>query len=177
MSDLPKPPVPTTPPMSPEERSIWLAAKGAPPDMLLLTMQEYGNMSTAIQQQAKAIQDQQKGLAATVGLLGDYARKEPDVLNAVDCAVTDAERFKKGVDLAERTLRKTEHKLSDLIATERTAGRMPLMLAMALQDFRTELLDLADMLKRQQDQRRDRIIKPTDLSIRIASRKRAATNG
>lgn len=85
--------------MTPAERKIWLAAKGAPPEMLLVTQLELA----IIQRQLTGLQKDLAGktwlIQETESHLDNYYRTEPDTPTAARHAVFDANRYHR---VAER---------------------------------------------------------------------------
>lgn len=115
-----KQPVNGTPParMSAAERSLWLASHAAPPGMLLVEENEFARITSVLVQQQRLLKPCLVERNEMRRILGDYEKNEPDLLNGVASAVFDAERYKKGSDLALSGLKKAKERLDALIASE-----------------------------------------------------------
>ena len=129
-------PVNGTPPtaMSAAERLLWLASHAAPAGMLLVEGGEFERITSVLIQQQRLLKPCLIERNKMRLILGTYEETEPDLLNAVASAVFDAERYKKGSDLATGGLKKAKENLDALIASESA----PVNFA-----FRSDLLDVS----------------------------------
>lgn len=139
--------------MSPEERAVWLASKNAPDGMMLVTEGEWGRVMSALKTEHAVRVGHEAGIGLLIMILGEYYKTEPDLRNAVGAAVFDAERFKKGVDLALPNLRAMLDKLDKAIVRVNTN---PISANIDLLDVSSRLGEVIKLLSDAKDMRRDR---------------------
>lgn len=101
--------------MTPAERKLWLAAKNAPADMMLVTEREMAAIQQSLNSQRQLIAVHELGTHRIRGAVGPYIRTEPDLINSVGAATHDALVFKKASDLALDALNRAKKKLDPAI--------------------------------------------------------------
>jgi hypothetical protein len=139
--------------MSPAERKLWLASRNAPPDMMLFTQTESESMLAALTANQKLLQAHRKGLNMLIEQARPFMAAEPDLTNAVGAAVFDAQRYKKGCDLALV-------KLQQLLAKLEKIAAAPGLFPVAVIDITNVALDtesMIDLLTKQSQLRRVRL--------------------
>jgi hypothetical protein len=139
------------PAMSPDERRLWLAAKGAPADMFLITAAELGKLQGALASEHQIRVGHERGIAALCRQLGPYWVEQPDLPNAVAAALFDADKFTK-VRKTFGALRTAKGKLDRVIATAQATNfaiAADLIDVSATLDEKLRVLEEADRLRRE----------------------------
>lgn len=144
---------PKLPSMTPDERALWLASKGAPEEMMLVTTAEWGRVMRALKAEHAVRTGHEAGIGLLIMILGEYYKTEPDLRNAVGAVVFDAERFKKCVDLALPNLRAMLDKLDKAIVRVNTN---PISANIDLLDVSSRLGEVIKLMSDAKDMRRDR---------------------
>lgn len=147
----PQPPLGT---MTREARKLWLASHNAPEDAVLLSVQESDGMLKSLQAANAILQLMRRGENMTIAQTGDYFSQEPDLPNAVGAAVFDALRYKKYADLSEAKL----EAVRNLIAAAAKLPGIPAAAAVDLINASAIAKELLDLLVKQRDLRRERIV-------------------
>jgi hypothetical protein len=146
------------PEMNPEERALWLAAKGAPPNMMLVTREEHDRVMRALKAEHETRVGHEAGINMLILLVGDYWKAEPDLPNAVSAAMFDATRYKKAVEHALPRLKATIEKLNAAAIAANNEDVDPTVkidVALAI----AELEQIEAVLKKYSELRRERLKK------------------
>lgn len=101
--------------MSTQERKIWAASKGLPSNYLILTIEEMMTMRNSMHEQRAQCTDMGARFKKCIGLLGEYWKLEPDLVNAVGAAVFDADRYRKACELTAPKIQKIKDSLDAAI--------------------------------------------------------------
>jgi hypothetical protein len=149
----PNQPARRLPLMSHAERSMWLASHKSPDGYMLVHQSETENMLAALVANKGLLEAHRKGLNMLLEQARPYMAAEPDLTNAVGAAVFDAQRYKKGCDLALV-------KLQQLLAKLEKIAVAPGLLPVTVIDVTNVALDtesMIDLLEKQRYQRRTRL--------------------
>jgi hypothetical protein len=156
--------VPPQRPWTAEERQLWLIAKSAPPDVVILTQQELSLMSRqmAAAQAQLAVMDAH--LRAVSDALGPFNALEPDPANAAGAARFDAERYKAAADSALPLL----DRLADTLSRMAGSKFIRFVVRYDLLGLAGECEMAAKFIRDQQERRRERtpLIDPNEVIAR-----------
>ncbi len=86
----------------PEERMVWLAAKGCPPFYRLVTVAEMSILQASFTR-GQILEDHFKRTAETLDKWG-YWQDFPDILHAANAAAFDARRYYRSQERAEHAI-------------------------------------------------------------------------
>ena len=103
------------PSMTIEERDLWMTAKGAPKDMIMVPTEEYRRLCETVILERQTRMGHESGLKGLMFLLDEYFKTEPDLGNAIAAALFDARRFKPATESAITSLKATKERLSKAI--------------------------------------------------------------
>ena len=154
MSDAPAKPISLKPPRtwSPQDRQLWLAAKGAPPDAVLMTHQEMAVLTQQLRNGLAQIALHDAHLSGVAEALGLYNASEPDLPNGAGSAVHDAQRFKSAVDRAKPALERA----TDVLRRLASSRWIPFVYRVDLVCLHSELRAALDHLRAKEELRRER---------------------
>lgn len=145
--------IPPQRPMSPQERTIWLACKGAPKDMIMVTEGEMKRITDALNAEHRTRVGHEAGLQTLMVIFDDYWKTEPDLLNAAAAAVFDARKFQSASKVFG-ALRSAQKKLDGVLKNPIISGNPAL--AVDLLSVSVEIGEKIAVLEDQASLRRDR---------------------
>lgn len=90
--------------MTPAQRKLWLAAHGAPRDMMLVTVAEFVAISRSVLLHKAALDEAKKIASATADHLDNYWRTEPDLPTAAESAMKALNQYRIGSEKLSEAL-------------------------------------------------------------------------